>query len=280
MVERPFKIKMTKLPVLNPDGFSVKGCTFIYPPQRQAGEYSKLAGNPYRGCGHGCAYCYVPLVLKMKRTEFDETAIPRPDYIDKLKKDAAKYQKLGIKEQVMLSFTSDPYHPFDTSLTREVLIELQNRGLAICTLTKGGSRALRDIDLFRPERDAFASTLTSLDDKFSKKWERNAALPKDRIDTLKRFHKAGIFTWVSLEPTLDTKSSLDIIKTTHGFVDLFKIGRANYLKEITKTTDWEKYTHDIINLCSKLGVKHYIKKDLQKYLPVGYKNPRHITQHN
>ena len=42
---------------LNDDGWSVKGCSIIYAPRGQAGEYSKLATNPYRGCGHKCAYC-------------------------------------------------------------------------------------------------------------------------------------------------------------------------------------------------------------------------------
>ena len=37
---------------LNPDGVSVKGCSIIYAPAGQAGEYSALATNPYRGCGH------------------------------------------------------------------------------------------------------------------------------------------------------------------------------------------------------------------------------------
>jgi hypothetical protein len=179
----------------------------------------------------------------------------------------------------MLSFTTDPYHPFDTSLTRPVLQTLQAHGLAICTLTKGGSRALRDLDLFRPERDAFASTLTSLDADFSQKWERGAALPYDRINTLRTFHQAGIFTWVSLEPTLSTEASLQIIEQTHEFVDLYKIGRANYLP-MTGTTDWEGYTYHILELCQRLGVRHYIKKDLQGYLPAGYENPRYITQHH
>jgi DNA repair photolyase len=264
---------------LNDDGWSVKGCSIIYAPRGQAGEYSKLATNPYRGCGHQCAYCYVPNVLRMTRPEFDAGAEPRPDFLGKLRKDAAKYQELGITEQVMLSFTTDPYHPFDTSLTRPVLQTLQAHGLAICTLTKGGKRALRDLDLFRPERDAFASTLTSLDADFSQKWERGAALPDDRINTLRTFHQAGIFTWVSLEPTLSTEASLQIIEQTHEFVDLYKIGRANYLP-MTGTTDWERYTHRILELCQRLGVRHYIKKDLQGYLPAGYENPRYITQHH
>lgn len=264
---------------LNPDGRSVKGCSIIYAPRGQAGEYAPLATNPYRGCGHKCSYCYVPKVLRMSRPEFDAGANPRPNFMKMLKKDAEKYNALGITEQVMLSFTTDPYHPGDNSLTREVLVELRESGLSFCTLTKGGSRALRDIDLFRPERDAFASTLTSLDDSFSLKWERGAALPQDRIETLKTFHDNGIFTWVSLEPTLNTEASLAIIERTHEFVDLFKIGRANYLP-MTYTTDWEDYTHRIIDLVNRLGVKHYIKKDLQKYLPVGYKNPKYIPQHN
>ena len=269
----------TRGPVVNPDGVSVRGCSIIYAPAGQAGEYAPLAANPYKGCGHGCAYCYVPLITKQPREEFDAGATPRGDFVDKLRRDAVKYQAAGITEQVMLSFTTDPYHPGDNSTTRAVLHTLQDHGLAVCTLTKGGSRALRDLDLFRPKRDAFASTLTSLDDAFSKKWERNAALPTDRLAALRKFHDAGIFTWVSLEPTLDCESSLAIVQATHQFVDLFKIGRVNYLP-MTKTTDWRAYTLRMIELCHRLNVAHYVKQDFQQYLPPGYHNPRRVPQHH
>jgi DNA repair photolyase len=262
---------------LNEDGVSVKGCSIIYAPRGQAGEYAPLATNPYRGCGHKCAYCYVPSVLRMDRKEFDSSATERNGFATALIKDAKKYQMLGVTEQVMLSFTTDPYHPFDNRLTRLVIGTLQAHGLGVCTLTKGGSRALRDLDLFRHDRDAFASTLTSLDDAFSRKWEPGAAPASDRVATLRRFHDAGIFTWVSLEPTLDVESSLEIVRETHSFVDLYKIGRVNYLP-MTKTTDWRDYTLRMIDLCQKLGVKHYIKKDLQPYLPTGYHNPLRVRQ--
>lgn len=265
--------------VLNDDGISIKGCSYIYAPAGQAGEYAPLATNPYRGCGHACAYCYVPQVLKMERCEFDRVATLRPNYLASLRKDAAKYRHAGITEQVMLCFTTDPYHPFDNTPTRQAIATLITSGLAFCTLTKGGSRALRDIDMFRPARDAFASTLTSLDDDFSKRWERGAALPGERIATLRKFHERGIFTWVSLEPTLNAESSLQIVRETHEFVDLYKIGRANYLP-MTKTTDWQNYTLRMIDLCQSLNVKHYVKKDLQQFLPAGYYNPRRIPQHN
>lgn len=174
----------------NPDGVSVKNCSIIYAPAGQAGEYAPLACNPYRGCSHKCAYCYVPNVLRISRAEFDAGATPRENFLQLLKKDAAKYQALGSRAQVMFSFTTDVYNPSNTSITRACLEIIRDYGMAFCTLTKGGSRALRDLELFRPDRDAFASTLTSLDDEFSLKWERGAQLPGDRIATLKKFHAA------------------------------------------------------------------------------------------
>jgi hypothetical protein len=94
--------------VLNPlagveaGGVALKGCSIIYAPAGQAAEYAALATNPYRGCGHRCAYCYVPGVLRMKRPEFDAGAKARRDFLAKLVRDAKKYEAAGITEQVML----------------------------------------------------------------------------------------------------------------------------------------------------------------------------------
>lgn len=269
----------THTPMLNEDGISIKGCTIIYAPKGQAGEYSGLAANPYRGCGHKCSYCYVPNVLHMPRAEFDAGAIERPNFLEQLTKDAAKYQAAGITDQVMLSFTTDPYHPGNNTLTRKTLEVIQKHGMGICTLTKGGARALRDFDLFRPDRDSFASTLTSLDDAFSLKWERGATLPGERMSTLKKFHESGIFTWVSLEPVLDVEATLEIIRRTHRYVDLFKIGRVNYIG-LTQTTDWRDFTMRVLDLTKTLGAAHYIKRDLHPYLPKGYPNPMRVKQHH
>jgi DNA repair photolyase len=266
--------------ILDDTGKPVKGFDVIYPPGSQAWEYAPLATNPYKGCGHGCAYCYVPLATHQKRAEFDAGAVPRPGYWGRLADDCRRYEAAGVREQVLLCFSTDPYHPGDTSLTRGTLLTLSQFGLAFCTLTKGGERSIRDCDLFRPDRDAYAATLTSLDDAFSLKWERNAALPRERIDTLATFRSRGIFTWVSIEPTLDAEHSLAVIRETASFVDLFKIGKANYLGEFGKRIDWRDYTLRVIDLCQRLGVKHYVKRDLQQFLPEGYHNPLRIPQHH
>ena len=173
--------------VRNPDGVSLRGCEIIYAPATQANEYATLAVNPYRGCGHGCIYCYVPFFTHMKREEFDRGAVLRDDFMDRLRRDAAKYQEAQIREQVMLSFTSDPYHLGDTVPTRSTLAILQEHGMAVCCLTKGGTRALRDLAMLRPKFDAFACTLTSISDDFAAYWEPNAALPGDRITALRKY---------------------------------------------------------------------------------------------
>lgn len=264
----------------SPDQREVAGADVIYRPAGEAGEYAARATNPYRGCGHGCKYCYVPAATHQTRAEFDAGAVPRKHYLDRLIRDGARHRDAGCKDQVMLSFATDPYHPGLRYLTRPTLQVLAQFGMGFCTLTKGGEVALEDLDLFRPDRDAFAATLTTLDDRFSRKWEPRAALPESRIRALRAFHARGIFTWVSLEPTLDVEASLELVRATHAFVDLYKIGRANYLKEITRTTDWRTYTLRMIDLCRRLGARHYIKRSLQEWLPAGYDNPLRVPQHH
>ena len=152
----------------------------IYRPKGEALEYADLATNPYRGCGHGCTYCYAPAVLRMSRQEFDAGANAREDFLAKLKRDAGNLAEAGVRNtQVLLSFTTDPYHPGDTNLTRETMEVLKSYGLAFSILSKGGQRALRDIDLYRRTRDCYATTLTCLDDKTSRRWEPDAASPQD-----------------------------------------------------------------------------------------------------
>jgi DNA repair photolyase len=185
-------------PVVNPDG-SVKGSTVIYAPKGPPLEYAPLATNPFGGCGHSCTYCSVPITTHQDRAEFNAGAILRPNYLANLRRDAALNQAAGITEQVLIAFITDP-HPGDTTPTRAAIEMLIEYGPGVCVLSKGGTRALRDVDLFRPDRDAYAATLTSLVDRLSKKWERGAPLPGDRIATLKAFHDAGIPMWVSLEP--------------------------------------------------------------------------------
>lgn len=262
-----------------PGTIVLKGHDVIYPPKGQAGEYAPLATNPYVGCGHKCFYCYVPNAMHLQRKDFDKGAVLREGYLDRLAADATRYRAAGITEQVFITFSSDPYHAGDTAPTRRAIEIMQDNGMSVCTLSKGGTRALRDIDLFRRDRDSYAATLTCVEDGFSLKYERGAPPTSERIKALRAFHERGIFTWVSLEPTLSAEASLELIRQTHGFVDLYKVGKANYVKT-PAPIDWRDYTLRVIDELTRLGARHYIKIDLQPHLPAGYPNPLRIPQHH
>jgi DNA repair photolyase len=243
----------------------------IYQPAGRAREYAALACNIYRGCDHACTYCYAPDATFRQRDEFAHPST-RPDFIRKLTSEA---ERTSSDERILLCFTCDPYQTLDESakLTRQTIKVLHAAGLSVQVLTKGGTRALRDLSLFTP-RDAFATTLTLTDDACSLKWEPGAALPSDRIATIRLFHEAGIPTWVSLEPVLNPVSALELIRRTHEFVDLFKVGTLNH-HPLSKSIDWRKFATDAVALLTSLGKPYYIKDDLRAYLPAEAQVPSH-----
>ena len=185
-----------------------KAASIIYAPAGQAGEYAPLATNPYRGCGHKCAYCYVP----RRRCRHGPRRVRRrrdlrPDFSQDGLRTRGRYRGMASPSRCMLCFSTDPYPPAHTSRRAQALEILIEHGLAFCTLTKGGTRALRDIDLFRPDRDAFASTLTSLDASLlAQVGTRRRLIRTTGLRRCAPFIERGIFTWVSLEPTLDVEA--------------------------------------------------------------------------
>lgn len=86
--------------------------SIIYEPKGRAKEYCELAANLYRGCGHGCRYCYAPDATRADREKFYREPQPRKSVIEKLRKDA--FTISGIeKRPVLLCFTCDPYQPIN-----------------------------------------------------------------------------------------------------------------------------------------------------------------------
>lgn len=232
----------------------------IYRPAGRAQEYSYLAINHYVGCGHGCEYCYVPDTTRNENF-FTHQSV-RKNVLEQLRKEAPKFA--GTNERVLLCFTCDPYQPLDaeTRTTREVIKILQEHAIPFQILTKGGTWAVRDFEYYG-RHDAFGTTLTFLDDKKSRKHEPHAALPADRIEAIKAAKPFGIKTFVSLEPVMEAKQSLEIIKQTHEFVDHFRIGKLNHK---SSGIDWRKYGQQAIDLCREFETDYYIKRDLAQYL--------------
>jgi len=232
----------------------------IYRPTGRAREFSYLAINHYKGCGHRCEYCYSPNVTH--NPDFFTKHLPKPAVLENVRKDAP--QIAGTDERVLLCFATDPYQPLndELGLTREILKILRANDVPFQILTKGGMRAVPDFDLYG-QHDAFATTLTFLDVLKSKQFEPGAATPEDRILAILLAKKRGIETWVSLEPVLDAEQSLEIIRRTHNFVDLYKIGKLNYRQS---KIQWRRFGIRAIKLCREYSKNYYIKDDLARFL--------------
>ncbi len=238
--------------------------TIIYEPRGRAREYCEWAANLYRGCGHGCKYCYAPSATRTNRENFYQEPAPRKSVIEKLARQLSRGET--FKGPVLLCFTCDPYQPINDThdLAGQAIRLMKQHGIATEVLTKGGKRAERDLRHLNHD-DKVGATLTFTSPEDSLAWEPGAALPHERFALLKEAKKMGIQTWASLEPVIDPEQSLKIILQTHEFVDLFKVGKLNYHPR-AREVNWEKFAHSAVDLLESLGKKYYIKKDLQCYL--------------
>ncbi|MCK4830774.1 hypothetical protein KA005_84460, partial [bacterium] len=175
----------------------------------------------------------------------------------------------GDPRPVLLSFTTDCYQQLDETerLTRRAIQLLHANNLQVSILSKGGKRSERDFDLLaaNPELSSYGATLTFVDDALAKQYEPNAAPTSERITALKKAHEMGIPTWASLEPVWTPEDAFELIKSTHEFVDLFKVGKLNYHPQ-QKETDWKQFAGDVVELLDSLGANYYIKDDLKRYL--------------
>ncbi|MCK9197579.1 MAG: hypothetical protein M0P16_11440, partial [Syntrophales bacterium] len=77
--------------------------------------------------------------------------------------------------------------------------------------------------------------------------------------------KEGIFTWVSLEPVIDPDQALAVIRMAHPYVNFWKVGKLNHMKEYEQTVNWGKFLYDVEQLFTKFGAKYYIKNDLRSF---------------
>ncbi|MDP2799670.1 MAG: radical SAM protein [Deltaproteobacteria bacterium] len=238
----------------------------VYEPKGRAREYSELACNLYRGCTHGCRYCYAPACMRTTGEKWHAMAEPRTDILKLLEKDAQRLR--GDSRRILFCFLSDPYQPLERveRLTRQALGIVAKYGLNSQVLTKGCADLIQeDMGLMKDASTQLGITLCFSDDATRKDWEPGASTVNDRLAILKAAHKAGIFTWVSLEPVIDPVQALDVIRKAHKYVRFWKVGKLNHMKIVEQTVDWGKFLYDAEKLLTKFGAKYYIKNDLRAF---------------
>lgn len=199
--------------------------TFVQPPVRPVGgagvavrevrcgtllhrmTYGTATGytiNLYKGCTHGCAYCYAPSLTHDERRwgTYVDAKVNAPKVLE-------KELRRSRRDEVFLSSASDPYQPVEARyrLTRRCLEVLLRRGFPVSVLTRS-PLVLRDVDLLR--RFRWAKVGMSITTVPVRRFEPGVPPLRRRIDTLRKLADAGIKTWVSLAPVIPGIMMVDL----------------------------------------------------------------------
>lgn len=181
--------------------------------------------NPYRGCEHGCAYCYARPTHEYlgysAGLDFETKIMVKEDAPLLLRKEL---QSPGWKPQVLaMSGVTDPYQPIEgrLQLTRkclEVLLEFRN---PVVMITKN-RRITRDIDLLselaRFESAAVFLSITTLNHHLCSLLEPRTSPPEKKLEAVSALAKAGIPTGVLIAPVIPGMTDHEIPKILESAV--------------------------------------------------------------
>ena len=165
--------------------------------------------NPYRGCEHGCIYCYArpshAYLGLSPGLDFETRIVFKPDAAALLR---AELGKPGYEcAPIALGTNTDPYQPVerDLGITRAVLEVLAECGHPVMIVTKS-ARVERDLDLLGPmaraNRCSVSVSITTLDRALARRMEPRASAPHRRLETVRRLTEAGVPTGVFASPMI------------------------------------------------------------------------------
>lgn len=187
--------------------------------------------NLYKGCTHGCTYCYAPSLTHDERRwgTYVDVKVNAPEVLER--------ELRGLRrDEVFLSSASDPYQPVEAryGLTRRCLELLQKKDFPITILTRS-PLVLRDLDLLRKLR--WVRVGMSITTVPSRRFEPGVPPLNRRIDTLRSLADAGITTWVSLAPVVPGIVMVDLEEL---FEDLHDAGVSAVSFGILRFTGYEE----------------------------------------
>ena len=167
--------------------------------------------NPYRGCGHGCLYCYAPAVLREKRGwgSFVDVKENLPQVLEK---ELGKKKEKGL---VGIGTVTDAYQPAESKylITRNCLEKLLAADWPVCVQTKS-ALVTRDLDLLAKFSHAEVGvTIAMLDDSTRARFEPGASTIEARFSVLEKAKEIGLETWVFIGPVIPqvTENGLDTL---------------------------------------------------------------------
>jgi DNA repair photolyase len=165
--------------------------------------------NPYRGCEHGCIYCYArpshAYLGLSPGLDFETKLFFKPEAAQLLERELAKrsYQPARIQ----LGANTDPYQPIERKLqiTREILKVLARYKHPVGITTKN-ALVTRDIDILAPMAErrlaAVSVSVTTLDRKLAWAMEPRASTPDRRIEAIRQLAAAGVPAMIGFAPII------------------------------------------------------------------------------
>jgi DNA repair photolyase len=165
--------------------------------------------NPYRGCEHGCIYCfarpYHEYLGFSSGLDFETKLMAKPDAAKLLREELAKPS--WKPEPIVMSAITDIYQPIEHKMriARQCLEVLAECGQPVTTMTKS-AMVLRDTDLWSRLAEMNAGrvtiTLVTLDAELAQKIEPRASAPVGRLRAIRELTKAGIPVTVNVAPII------------------------------------------------------------------------------
>jgi DNA repair photolyase len=173
--------------------------------------------NPYRGCEHGCIYCFArPTHAYLGLSpglDFESKLFVKPEAAALLERElsAPNYEPRTIA----IGTNTDPYQPIERKyqVMRRILEVLEKCGHPVGIVTKS-ALVLRDIDILSrmAERNLakVALSVTTLDPKLARIMEPRAATPSRRLEALRQLSDAGVPTSVMVAPVIPAINDMEI----------------------------------------------------------------------
>jgi len=171
--------------------------------------HMKWTLNPYRGCEHGCIYCYARPTHEYlglsSGLDFETKILAKHEAPDLLRDALRKPSWLG--EGISMSGVTDPYQPVerDLRITRRCLEVMAEFRQAVSVITKN-RLLLRDLDLLQRLHAHGAAhaavSITTLDPDLAAAMEPRASSPKARLETVRQIAATGIPVWVMVAPVV------------------------------------------------------------------------------
>ncbi len=173
--------------------------------------------NPYRGCEHGCVYCFArPTHAYLGLSpglDFESKLFVKPEAAELLAKELASPNY--SPRVIAIGTNTDPYQPIERryKVMRRILEVLDRAGHPVGIVTKS-ALVLRDLDILArmAERNLakVALSVTTLDPELARKMEPRAAAPLRRLETLRALAQAGVPTTVMVAPIIPALNDSEI----------------------------------------------------------------------